>query len=805
MKEAIITSSVLIICITLLRQFSKGRISARMQYLLWLVVAVRLVMPAITVFFPDILPESDFSIMNMTNRMEMAAQDYIQPEDSVQSMGVQESFSINSIDELSFLPEVEEDGPTAVLQIRPVVWVWTDWIRGIWYLGIVVLVIWMAAVNLHFRNRLRKSRTKYEVKDFKLPVYIAKNLSSPCLYGLPFCQAVYIPEDMAKEEEKIRHILTHEYCHYRHKDVFWSILRCALVAVYWFHPLVWLAAFLSKQDCELACDEAVIKMLGEEERIAYGKTLVSLVTRKTKASDIACAATTMTGGANSMKERISRIAKKPQRFAAVLILAAAVVGIVSVSAFTQSKEYPEDTYLLEGESSQTVTTSCFQVTFPDSFARRAYYRGANGTDIIVYHKASDREIGRFCMMPYEEAREIADKQEVVPMERYGSGANLSSYINSAEERAKLGAEQLYKEEEESDGRIGVPGVDSNSDMPGTDSSSGVSGTDSNNGDSDAIATHEFYGYTYTEEPVLTESSGGVGPIPAPEKVEKEVINLPYNSQKDDGIGAPRPVGEDETDYLPNEQIATEDYIEVNIENEDVTEHYYQSDEIGENPGEETESQIYLPAEKVTQTAIPIDLPCYLYIPAEYTDAEADVQAELEEMNRILIELTNSVTVFSQHKESMEQILDVLVENRTPYIGDSVKASKIAGALPIASGLSYQYLQLETTTQPYAVTLNYRLQVDNLAQVSADTQFLEAVLMFASIENLETCTIRMNSIDEENIITGLTQTDYTEISYDRGHMEEMFGPLYPYSETKGGMIELYNKVLEYLQEKNEVQE
>ena len=45
MKEIIITASVLILCVMLIRHFFKGKISNRLQYALWLLVAVRLIIP----------------------------------------------------------------------------------------------------------------------------------------------------------------------------------------------------------------------------------------------------------------------------------------------------------------------------------------------------------------------------------------------------------------------------------------------------------------------------------------------------------------------------------------------------------------------------------------------------------------------------------------------------------------------------------------------------------------------------------------------------------------------------------------
>lgn len=68
MKDAIITSSVLILCMVLLRRLCRKKISAKLQYMLWLVVAIRLVMPGIIVFWPNLLPESAYSVLNAADR-----------------------------------------------------------------------------------------------------------------------------------------------------------------------------------------------------------------------------------------------------------------------------------------------------------------------------------------------------------------------------------------------------------------------------------------------------------------------------------------------------------------------------------------------------------------------------------------------------------------------------------------------------------------------------------------------------------------------------------------------------------------
>lgn len=760
MKEAIITSSILILCIVLLRQLCRRKISAKMQYMIWLVVAVRLVMPGVTEVWPNLMPESDYSILNVTDKMERAAQDYLMPQEQAVMGNL-------PADGLPFLTEETAEG--AIVTYFASQMVRQEILRRIWYLGMLLAGTWMAAVNVRFVHRLYGSRRRYDKEDFKLPVYTAKELPSPCLYGLPWRLAVYLPEDVAGDEEKVRHILAHEYCHYKHKDVFWSVFRCILLTVYWFHPLVWLAAVLSRQDCELACDEAAVLLLGEEERIAYGKTLVSLIIRKTKATDIICTATTMTAGSENIKERVRRIAESPRKLAFVVVSVFIMVAVVVVFTFTAAKEYPEGTYLLEGESSLTVTTSCFQVTFPEDFAKKAYYRGMNGTDIIVYHKGSDLEVGRFCMLFYEEAVQLtlAEDKEIILIGNYGSNGALNSYMSRETNESES---HVYQGNEA--GAAGVPGTDSNENR-----------TD-----------HYYYSNDSFNKDTAVGASGGLEPIPAPEEVEAVIMALPY--QEGENYNAVDV--EDETTYLIEDELPGEemhDFLPNEQNTEEEADYYLPTEEIIVEG-----TRVYLPNEQITEIYIPGEQPCYLYIPADYSEADPETAAELLSMNQTLVELADSVIVLYVSREAMQETLHTLVKNRTAYVGDNVSVSHIVSSLPAASGLSYQFLELSTTTEPYAATLHYRRQTDTF--LDADIPFLDAILMFSAIENLETCNIRIYTAQssEGESHSDLSEVPYEEISYRRSDMETLFGMLYPCSETEEALTGLYNQALKYLQGK-----
>jgi len=136
----------------------------------------------------------------------------------------------------------------------------------------------------------------------------------------------------------LSHVLAHEMTHRRHLDHIWSLVRCICLCVYWFNPLVWVAAWLSKRDCELACDEGALKRLGDDQRIAYGKTLVDLVAENVAPGQLLETATAMHETKKQMKARVSYIVKKPKVLAAAVVVLVVTLAIVTGCTFGGQKE-----------------------------------------------------------------------------------------------------------------------------------------------------------------------------------------------------------------------------------------------------------------------------------------------------------------------------------------------------------------------------------------------------------------------------------------------------------------------------------
>ena len=206
-----------------------------------------------------------------------------------------------------------------------------------WLGGAAGFGLWVLAANLRFGARLRRSRWKLSKVDDPVPVYVSGAAETPCLFGL-LRPVIYLPPSCAEEPTVLRHALAHERAHYRHGDHLWALVRCLCLALYWFDPLVWLAAALSRRDCELSCDESALAALGEEERIPYGHTLLALAVRRSGPSPLLHTATTMAMGAGGLKERIRLIAQKPRTLWPAAALAVGAAVLLAACAFTGAPE-----------------------------------------------------------------------------------------------------------------------------------------------------------------------------------------------------------------------------------------------------------------------------------------------------------------------------------------------------------------------------------------------------------------------------------------------------------------------------------
>ncbi|MDE6883625.1 MAG: DUF4825 domain-containing protein [Lachnospiraceae bacterium] len=800
----------------LIRHLFRGRISNRLQYALWLLVAVRLIVPISAQIYLSLGEIDEFRIMDLVKRLEGDYGDITEHLEqplsftmNLDSMGGAWIAEKMLGEEISYLDEA--DGPTSIFLAGSVGFTWLDLLRWIWFGGMGVMAVWMAAVNLRFCRKLHRERRKFLLPEGvtgrlhskvlaslrRGRVYTLEELVSPCLYGVPGLEAVYLPEAVTQEEDRLCHVLTHEICHKRHGDGFWSLLRNALLVCYWFHPLVWVAAVLSRRDCELACDEGALLLLGEQERISYGKTLLSIIAGRGKLSDFACTATTMTGSGRSVKERIRCIAEKPRVLGAAAAAVLILITAASLLVFTKS---PQFTGGIWDSGTIYVMTEDKRIMLPDSIAGISGYTGEEGNhkNLIVYQVASDQEVGRFCTVSFEEAAALVDAgRSVVPLGTYGKNGQLREYMGLAAQQVTQHG-YFPSEEDEVDTEDGAPQTE-------TKRESSIKRSEKDPFAFDGRTEwEEDESYESAKKPFAFDGKNEWG-IEEPQQVEQEaehaqssVAGTDSNIEESttyiisDEMADPDTAGEEAATYLPEASNPEADGSTVYLPEEPGTETDGSTVYLPEEPGTETDgSTVYLPEETITTTYYPYNTgltDCYIYLTADHSRVK---DRDLEEMRYIDDELkaaAAAVIVTDINRDITEKTFESLAERKTQYLGDASAVVALVNTLPFPEGISYKGTELTTAAsrkKSLRILCDLTASEQDMLYVNHDVLRFDGVMLFATIENLEECVFAVMGEDGSLL---------EEMVYDRAELTEWIGVESLWQDLEGEKLQTWLKDL-----------
>lgn len=267
------------------------RAPRRAVCMLWLLVALRLLLPArLTVESPVSLqqPESP-------------------PIQAYQELRQQEKVYVSAPPER----RLEMAGPAAAQGFALL-----DQLPAIWLTGVGCMALYMALSLLRMRWRLRAAP---RIQD---NVYRCTDWSTPFVLGV-LAPRIYVPETVS--EQDFPQVLAHERCHIRRWDHVWKPLAFLLLAVNWFNPVLWAAYVLLGRDMERACDEMVLKNADAAQRAAYSRALVACAAQPKMA-----AVCPLAFGEVAVKERVKNVLnyKKPALWAVILlVVAAAIIGV----------------------------------------------------------------------------------------------------------------------------------------------------------------------------------------------------------------------------------------------------------------------------------------------------------------------------------------------------------------------------------------------------------------------------------------------------------------------------------------------
>lgn len=273
--------------ILLLRFILKNRISSKLQYLMWWLLILRLLMPVT----PDI--GLHFNLQDML--LKQAHQAELPTPAPVLDVAPASVPNTQSSYE-SVAPAVQPDTDVAPLQhVNPAKS--TDWysiVFVVWLLGAIGFLGWLIFVKLRYYESLQHlmaggPREVYELYDRcckelgvkPLPLWIVNKSMSPgiAFFGEP---VLLVPLSLCGDESRLRFALLHELTHKKRGDHYMTLLLNILRAVYWFDPVVHFAFSELRSDMESACDSDVLAYIGHEQKRGYLTVILDMFSYDTE-------------------------------------------------------------------------------------------------------------------------------------------------------------------------------------------------------------------------------------------------------------------------------------------------------------------------------------------------------------------------------------------------------------------------------------------------------------------------------------------------------------------------------------------
>ena len=171
-----------------------------------------------------------------------------------------------------------------------------------------------------------------EKLNIKTRVEISCNplLASPMLIG--FLRPRIILPAHEWEDKELSYIFVHELVHYRQRDMFYKWLIQIVVCAHWFNPFVYLLEKEVNKSCELSCDEKVISVLDDTARREYGDILISFL-KSNNLYKSSLASVTLTEGAEQLKERLGAIMKFRKKSKVIIAITAIFTVAVCICFF----------------------------------------------------------------------------------------------------------------------------------------------------------------------------------------------------------------------------------------------------------------------------------------------------------------------------------------------------------------------------------------------------------------------------------------------------------------------------------------
>ncbi|MGO5064180.1 MULTISPECIES: M56 family metallopeptidase [unclassified Clostridium] len=229
------------------------------------------------------------------------------------------------------------------------------WLVGIFSIALFFsIILWKFKAKISNLEQIRDLEIVSLLEECKkklsinrtIPIYACDDFKTPCIFGA-LKPKIYIPKYKysINDYKYLSHIFLHELIHYKRKDLIYNFLGTITILIYWFNPIIWFIVKKMKLQREYACDAYVLEILGKEESIEYGMTLINFskfISSSRKVPQLAIFFETK----NQIKRRIKMIKnfkKGSYRMSAAAVICCVLAGGIMFTNGVNARDMKGDT------------------------------------------------------------------------------------------------------------------------------------------------------------------------------------------------------------------------------------------------------------------------------------------------------------------------------------------------------------------------------------------------------------------------------------------------------------------------------
>ncbi|MCU5486685.1 M56 family metallopeptidase [Bacillus cereus] len=449
--ETSLMASILVGFILCIKVLFRNKFPPRWQYMLWIVLMIRLLLPW--------SPDSSYSIYSLLSYSSSVSEVIPKNMPSTESRVNIESDRTVELESNPKMVTKTSEPEVEVSSEKQTTFSLYKLALYVWLAGVIVLAAITFITNRRLYSYIKKqpdimdeqvvtvfNRCKQSMKMKKtVSLRLAGKIASPTVFSF-FRPKVLLSKKHLKvlDEQQLQYVFYHELAHIKRKDVAVNWIMYSLILLNWFNPILWYAYFCMREDQELACDAYALTFIDKEEQIAYGHTIITLLEHYSyQVPSLA----NLSRNKRTLKRRIIMIKKfQKKSYRLSLLGVIVIVAIASLSLFnartTEGKEKQEDKVEQSKDAFQNAVDTLFGT---EEKARKEWgmskWQYENRT-AFLYHaeKALTKEEFENYVQLYKEVLQIEKKGLVrlnLPENFQGDIKEVKEERLSTENREKL--------------------------------------------------------------------------------------------------------------------------------------------------------------------------------------------------------------------------------------------------------------------------------------------------------------------------------------------------------------------------------